>query len=158
VYFLERTSKSIMSFDPDDAANTLATVLTEAELDAGPAGSDSMAQFTWYAGSIAWTPINPSVLMGLYAVPLSGDANHDGSVDVSDLGILATNYGVPSGAAWSDGDFTDDGAVDVSDLGILATNYGTGAVESVPEPTMAGLLLAAACSLCLLQRTRRSTH
>ncbi|MEA1952115.1 MAG: hypothetical protein U9N87_12070, partial [Planctomycetota bacterium] len=56
---------------------------------------------------------------------LPGDANRDGSVDVSDLGILATNYDAGSGFEWGDGDFTGDGLVDVSDLGVLATNYGT---------------------------------
>jgi hypothetical protein len=56
----------------------------------------------------------------------AGDANKDGKVDVSDLGILAANYGITSGAAWETGDFNHDNKVDVSDLGILAANYGTG--------------------------------
>jgi hypothetical protein len=55
-----------------------------------------------------------------------GDANGDGKVDVSDLGILAANYGMTSGATLDKGDFNGDGKVDVSDLGILAANYGTG--------------------------------
>jgi hypothetical protein len=57
---------------------------------------------------------------------LAGDANHDNKVDVSDLGILAANYGTTAGATWEQGDFNHDGKVDVSDLGILAANYGTG--------------------------------
>jgi len=57
---------------------------------------------------------------------IPGDANNDGKVDVSDLGILAANYGVTAGAVWSRGDFNGDGKVDVSDLGILAANYGIG--------------------------------
>jgi uncharacterized protein (DUF2141 family) len=57
---------------------------------------------------------------------ISGDANGDGKVDVSDLGILAANYGLLSGAAWVQGDFNGDARVDVSDLGILAANYGYG--------------------------------
>jgi len=57
---------------------------------------------------------------------IPGDANSDNKVDVSDLGILAANYGITAGAAWSTGDFNNDGKVDVSDLGILAANYGTG--------------------------------
>ncbi len=56
--------------------------------------------------------------------PIPGDANLDDTVDVTDLGILATNYGISSGAEWGDGDFNNDGEVDVTDLGILATNYG----------------------------------
>jgi hypothetical protein len=57
---------------------------------------------------------------------ISGDANYDGKVDVGDLGILAANYGLTSGATWSKGDFNGDGKVDVGDLGILAANYGAG--------------------------------
>jgi hypothetical protein len=62
-----------------------------------------------------------------------GDANRDSKVDVSDLGILAANYGqvitASTGDSWAYGDFNADGKVDVSDLGILAANYGTGAVR-----------------------------
>jgi hypothetical protein len=53
---------------------------------------------------------------------LAGDTNHDHSVDVSDLGILATNW-QGTGKNFSEGDFNYDGMVDVSDLGILATNW-----------------------------------
>jgi hypothetical protein len=56
---------------------------------------------------------------------IPGDANGDKKVDVSDLGILAANYG-GTGKTWELGDFSGDGKVDVSDLGILAAHYGTG--------------------------------
>ena len=49
-------------------------------------------------------------------------------MDVSDLGILAANYGTTNDATWPTGDFNEDGKVDVGDLGILAANYGTGTV------------------------------
>ncbi len=75
----------------------------------------------------------PGAFAPLGAEPVAGDANRDGAVDVSDLGILATHYGDTSGKTWEEGDFTGDGAVDVSDLGILATNYGATAT-AVPEP------------------------
>jgi len=61
-----------------------------------------------------------------YTNGIPGDANLDNAVDVSDLGILAANYGLTTGATWAMGDFNGDAAVDVSDLGILAANYGTG--------------------------------
>ena len=57
---------------------------------------------------------------------LNGDANHDGKVEVGDLGILAAHYGMEIGATWEQGDFNHDGKVDVGDLGILAASYGTG--------------------------------
>ncbi|MCD6377303.1 MAG: PEP-CTERM sorting domain-containing protein, partial [Planctomycetes bacterium] len=71
----------------------------------------------------------------------NGDANLDGSVDVSDLGILAGNYG-GTGKSWSEGDFDGDLVVDISDLGILAGNYGFSTGGAVPEPATLMLLLA----------------
>ena len=90
-------------------------------------------------------------------VPWPGDFDEDGDVDVSDLGILATNYGTTSGATWGMGDATGDGAVDVSDLGILATEYGHGtsfstASSAVPEPGAIVLLVALGMSLAVIRR------
>ncbi len=53
---------------------------------------------------------------------LAGDANHDRTVDITDLGILATNW-QGNGKTFSEGDFNYDGIVDISDLGILATSW-----------------------------------
>ncbi len=86
-----------------------------------------------------------------------GDVNSDGIVDVIDLGTFATNYGVGSGAEWSDGDFTGDGAVDVADLGIMATNYGKSmdlADQAVPEPGTFTLLFYGLVSLLFFIRRR----
>ena len=71
-----------------------------------------------------WASIGLHQLTAQTQIP--GDANGDGTVDVGDLGILAANYGLTSGATWAKGDFNNDGKVDVGDLGILAANYGTG--------------------------------
>jgi hypothetical protein len=68
---------------------------------------------------------------------LNGDANHDRLVDVSDLGILATNWQA-SGKTFAQGDFNYDGVVDVSDLGILATNW------QISLPELTGLRLSKA--------------
>jgi predicted outer membrane repeat protein len=55
---------------------------------------------------------------------LAGDANRDRSVDVADLGILATNW-QKSSRAFSQGNFnySSDGYVNVNDLGVLAGNW-----------------------------------
>ncbi|HSV16562.1 MAG TPA: hypothetical protein VLI90_20025, partial [Tepidisphaeraceae bacterium] len=96
---------------------------------------------------------------------VAGDTNLDGHVDVSDLGALATNYGLA--ANWTGGDFTYDGVVDVADLGVLASNYQTtggaaqamasagsaGSADSVPEPALTGVLAIAA--LCATTRRHR---
>jgi hypothetical protein len=60
-----------------------------------------------------------------YTLPffvLAGDANRDRIVDITDLGILATNW-QHSPRTFSQGDFNYDGVVDITDLGILATNW-----------------------------------
>lgn len=102
---------------------------------------------------------------------ISGDANKDGLVNVGDLGILSTYYGMESDATWEMGDFNGDGKVDVGDLGILSTYYGSdmalemssmslmseaaayGEIASVPEPCTALLLSVGATAL--LRRKRR---
>ena len=56
-----------------------------------------------------------------------GDADFNGRVDLSDLGILATNWGRTIATGPEEGDFTEDHHVDLSDLGILAAWWGAGA-------------------------------
>jgi hypothetical protein len=64
---------------------------------------------------------------------LLGDANLDRKVDISDLGILATNW-QKSDRTFSGGDFDYDGDVDVNDLGMLATGWQQQlAVPSAPS-------------------------
>lgn len=66
IYFRELTSKSFMAFDPTDAANTLATILTTAELEAGPAGSSfTIGPASIVDGEFAWSS-NPN---GYYRLP-----------------------------------------------------------------------------------------
>jgi autotransporter-associated beta strand protein len=96
-----------------------------------------------------------------------GDSNLDRKVDVTDLGVLATNYGQSTPNGPLAGDFNNDGHVDVTDLGLLATNYGLGtsgqpfslssfsiqnSAFNVPEPTT--LLSLLPLATCLLRRTR----
>jgi hypothetical protein len=88
---------------------------------------------------------------------ITGDVNGDGIVDYQDLGIMAGNWNMTSGADLSMGDLNGDGAVDYQDLGIMAGNWnygvtGTGTV--VPEPATMGLL--AIGGIAALIRRRRS--
>jgi len=57
-------------------------------------------------------------------VSQSGDVNGDGHVNVTDLSILATNYG-KTAMTRAQGDLNGDGVVNVYDLSILAANWGT---------------------------------
>ena len=82
-------------------------------------------------------------LTGELAVLLLGDADGDGDVDITDLGILSENFGILNGATLSDGDFNGDGAVDITDLGLLSENFGNTSpplTTSIPEPGSLTLL------------------
>ncbi len=66
------------------------------------------------------------VVEWLYAhpKPCAADLDGDSDVDLSDLAILLTHYGTPSGATYEDGDLDGDGDVDLTDLAALLAVYG----------------------------------
>jgi Glycoside hydrolase family 44/Bacterial Ig-like domain len=70
---------------------------------------------------------------------LTGDANHDGVVNLLDLNALATNFG-KSNKTFTDGDFNYSGNVDVQDFNALATRFGESASQllasSLPLATL----------------------
>ena len=83
---------------------------------------------------VTFNPVTPA---------LPGDANVDGTVNLTDLLIVAQNWGQPGG--WINGNFNDDPTVDFSDLLTLGQHYGqsngaAGAGAVVPEPASAVLL------------------
>ncbi len=96
---------------------------------------------------------------------LYGDANVDGSVNLSDLGFLGDNYGLTTGATWAMGDFNYDGKVNLSDLGFLGDQYGghvagfvtAGPANPAPEPGTLVLLAAASVGLGFYGGRRRKT-
>ncbi len=72
VYFRDTTAKAILSFDPTAAvpASTLAFVLTQAQLEAGPAGTGIVDPLSWYAGTnnLAFSTISQGN-QGYYSIP-----------------------------------------------------------------------------------------
>jgi len=113
-----------------------------------------------------FNPIPANITNGNLIIAYPGDANLDGTVNFSDLVILAQHYN-QTGQSWTTGDFDGDGVVNFSDLVLLAQNYGTvvnppvppsaaalQAVATVPEPASLGLLAFGAAFLCRRQRHR----
>ena len=79
----------------------------------------------------------------IFTIP--GDANRDGTVDLTDFGILKQNFGLMP-ATWEQGNFDDDPSVTLSDFGVLKENFGKtsqGGAAAVPEPSTWMLMLAA---------------
>ncbi|MFO0839410.1 MAG: right-handed parallel beta-helix repeat-containing protein [Phycisphaerae bacterium] len=81
-------------------------------------------------GDCAYSPgtcgAAPIVDMGAYefaSVSCAGDADHDGDVDSSDLGIVLANWHTTV-VARTNGDLDGSGYVDESDLGILLGSWG----------------------------------
>ena len=66
MYFHERKSAGVLSFDPADAAATLQYVLTSDQLLAGPMGSTNISSLVWYDGKLAFTGMSEC---GFYTVP-----------------------------------------------------------------------------------------
>jgi hypothetical protein len=56
--------------------------------------------------------------------PCPGDFDHDNTVSLSDLAILLSHFGVPSGANPDDGDMDSDGDVDLGDLAAFLSLFG----------------------------------
>jgi probable HAF family extracellular repeat protein len=59
------------------------------------------------------------------APPCPGDVDGNGTVDLTDLAILLSNFGTLSGATLEDGDLNGDGAVDLTDLAAMLSSFGT---------------------------------
>lgn len=61
-------------------------------------------------------------ILGSHSAGLVGDLNGDGTVNVTDLSVLASHYGQTATAA--QGDLNGDGRVTIIDLSLLASNWG----------------------------------
>jgi uncharacterized protein (TIGR03790 family) len=86
-----------------------------------------------------------------------GDALLTGTVDVNDLTIVLTHYGM-SGQMWEQGNFTGSPVVDINDLTIVLTalsgeaSSAAGGLQATPEPSALILLIFGALGLPVCAR------
>jgi hypothetical protein len=67
----------------------------------------------------------------IFTVILTGDLNHDGTIDIKDISIVAKAYGSdPTKPNWNPiADLNGDGYVDIKDISIVAKVFG---VTTIP--------------------------
>ncbi len=82
-------------------------------------------------------------------VPLWGDTDGNGEVDIIDLNNVRNNFG---GAGL--GDTNLDGVVNIVDLNNVRNDFAAGPAESVPEPGALCLALTGLAGLVVLKRQR----
>ena len=96
----------------------------------------------WYSPSVGLDGVGFRVAQ-LPSLP--GDANGDGTVNITDLSILLANFD-KTGMTWSQGDFNGDGTVNIADLShpagqLRQDRWGVRCgIKAVPEPSTLLLL------------------
>lgn len=69
---------------------------------------------------------------GVFATAaLPGDANLDGSVNITDFAILASQFN--TAGPWVEGNFNGDAMADINDFAMLAANFNTAVLGDLPR-------------------------
>jgi hypothetical protein len=137
--FSESVAASLLEADLNLTNDTLSQTINTGDIDVTHLGNAAMFTFPGYPGGIlpdgvyssslnasGVTDLAGNALSGSSALGdhvLTGDANHDGTVDTIDFNIFASNFSQPGGQR-ADGDFNYDGSIDTVDFNLLAANFG----------------------------------
>lgn len=119
-----------------NASDVIGVTKTELEVDGVLVATDTSSPYNFNLNTTSYKDSNHTLTTVAFdAAGLSttstavtvlfnnGDVNSDGHVNVSDLAILAGNWGKTS-MTYAQGDLNNDGKVNISDLSILANYYG----------------------------------
>jgi len=104
--------------------------VTAAGADSEIADSTPLSGSPWHMvfdNALAVAVVSQPALDGVDIVQFgcAGDLDGDRDIDLADLAILLSNYGMTTGAVYTDGDLDGDADVDLSDLAALLAVYGT---------------------------------
>lgn len=144
-YYDTLAQKLKFTFNEDVSASLSVTDITLDKIGGGPVPALAMLPYGTDGAGVASFSMNTQLADGNYRARinalgvtfdghpmaadhvfdlfiLSGDANHDRTVDARDLVILANNW-FGSGKTFSQGDFNYDGIVNQADLTIMAQKW-----------------------------------
>ncbi|HEX3356038.1 MAG TPA: hypothetical protein VHS31_03565 [Tepidisphaeraceae bacterium] len=125
----------VLSVQWDSPSKTATFLLSPSQI---PNANFTAALSVGSVSSKAGIATNAAYSFSFFSLP--GDANHDRTVNLLDLNVLATNFG-NSAATFSQGDFDYNTTVGMSDFNVLAANFGNAVAspQSAPVPTAAPL-------------------
>jgi len=152
-YTVDTTTGGISNIYLDSAAVTAPSTTLFTDAATAYAGFNAQSNSGGSLGKVD----NFTLYDGIPPLFPVGDFDHNGSVDLTDYGILKSHWfqTVPGGTA---GDIDGDGFVNISDFAAFKLAYqgggGTGLAVPTPEPTTM-ILAIAALPMFLFARRRR---
>jgi hypothetical protein len=133
------------NWNGDGLISSAALAAANSQDPTGLGYAEASAVFSTFPATFVGQSVDSTTFLVRYT--LLGDNNLDGTVGIGDFANLATNFNEPGD--WVKGDYNYNGMVTIGDFAFLASNYNQSLPRpmgggAVPEPTVAGVLLALA--------------
>lgn len=141
-----------------NSSAAIAAAATSARTGLGYAKSTDV--FSIFPATFVGQNVDSTAVLVRYT--LLGDGNLDGTVNIGDFAVLASNFNLPGD--WVDGDFNYNGQVTIADFAQLAAHFNLSLPGGLPDsarpasavPEAALSSVAGAAALLMRRRSRRS--